>query len=315
MRFFGRIRFGDVEDELDVAVEVDETHVHLISGDEPLGSWCLADVVANRLVANEFEIDLDGETVVFLADDQVNFAYGAVQKMAEGWARYHAMNPVRRRRAVSAARRASFPSRLDEVRRALREARDILASRTPEMVPPPAEAGPEPTEEVVAAEPSEPAAGAPKSRFWAKVEQATAQDRQTAVEVGREVEVPDDPPRRRLPRIELPQPAGQDTAVPADEEVPVPWLQPRVEELPVPHLPPPLPPPPRPQPPPEEPEMEDRRDREEAGLRAAIRSLFGKGTKTVHEHSFVESTTAVGIVRRVCLECGYVSIGVAERET
>lgn len=60
--------------------------------------------------------------------------------------------------------------------------------------------------------------------------------------------------------------------------------------------------------------MEDRRDREEAGLRAAIRSLFGKGTKTVHEHSFVESTTAVGIVRRVCLECGYVSIGVAERE-
>lgn len=306
MRFFGRIRFGDVEDELDVAVEVDETHLHLISSDEPLGSWCLADVVASRLVANEFEIDLDGEKVVFLAEDQVNFAYGAVQKMAEGWARYHAMNPVRRRRAVSSARRASPPSRLDEVRRALHEARDILASRTPDVV-----VAPEDDPAAPAAVP-EVASGPSDAGFWAKVERATAQDRQTAVEVGREVEVPEQPPRSRPHRPDAGHPARRG-AGPAEEEAPVPWIQPPVDETPATQLPTPLPPPPRPQPPPAL-EPEAAQDGEDTGLRAAIRALFGKGSKAVHEHSFVESTTAVGIVRRVCLECGYVSIGVAERE-
>lgn len=93
----------------------------------------------------------------------------------------------------------------------------------------------------------------------------------------------------------------------------MPWIQPPVDETPATQLPTPLPPPPRPQPPPAL-EPEAAQDGEDTGLRAAIRALFGKGSKAVHEHSFVESTTAVGIVRRVCLECGYVSIGVAERE-
>nr|MBO2498635.1 hypothetical protein [Acidimicrobiia bacterium] len=299
MRFYGRIRFGDVEDELDASVEVDETHVHFFSGDEPLGSWCLADVVAERLVANEFEIDLAGEKVVFLADDQVNFAYGAVQKMAEGWARFHAMNPVRRRRALAAARREARPSRLDEVRRALQEARDELASRTLEL--------PAGQQEESAGGPT--TAEMPRSGFWAKVERATALDRQADVAVEQAVEVPDDPPRHRASHGAA---HAADESAP-EEEAPVPWIQPKVEEVPVPHLPPPLPPPPRPQPlPTQEPEPQ-RADRSEAGLRAAIRALFGKGTKTAHEHSFVESTTTVGIVRRVCLDCGYVSIGVAEQ--
>jgi hypothetical protein len=50
---------------------------------------------------------------------------------------------------------------------------------------------------------------------------------------------------------------------------------------------------------------------ETSGLRASMRSVFSR-KKTVHEHSYVESTTVVGITRRVCLECGHVSIGVEE---
>jgi hypothetical protein len=49
---------------------------------------------------------------------------------------------------------------------------------------------------------------------------------------------------------------------------------------------------------------------ETTGLRASVRSIFGRSTP--HEHSYVESTTAVGLTRRVCLECGHVSIGVSD---
>ncbi|MGH8912282.1 MAG: hypothetical protein ACRDVD_07195, partial [Acidimicrobiia bacterium] len=73
MRFQGKVRFPDREAaDLDVIVEVTETHVRLASGDESLGSWCLSDVVAHRVVANEFELDLEGEIIQFVAEDQVN---------------------------------------------------------------------------------------------------------------------------------------------------------------------------------------------------------------------------------------------------
>jgi uncharacterized membrane protein len=118
VRFQGKLRFPDQgAADLDVVVEVSDTHVRLSSADESLGSWCLADVVAHRVVANEFELDLHGDTVVFLAEDPINFAYGAVQGMAEGWARYRSMNPVSRRRAVASARRKSEPPRLQDARR------------------------------------------------------------------------------------------------------------------------------------------------------------------------------------------------------
>jgi hypothetical protein len=50
---------------------------------------------------------------------------------------------------------------------------------------------------------------------------------------------------------------------------------------------------------------------ETSGLRASMRTVFSR-KKGPHEHSYVESTTIVGITRRVCLECGHVSIGVEE---
>lgn len=198
MRFHGRIRVEEVKGaDLDASVEVTDTHVRLISGDESLGSWCLADVVAERLVANEFEIDLDGEMIKFLADDQVNFAYGAVQAMAEGWARYHSMNLLKRKRAVSSARRQNEPSRLDEVRRSFVVAGDELRrplaaameeaaaeTRAPapaaveeeRLADTPEQAIEGPAEQTE--EPEEPADVEPAAAsggFWAKVQQATGE--------------------------------------------------------------------------------------------------------------------------------------------
>ena len=133
VKFTGRIRFDDMDTgDLDISVEVDDTHVHLASADESLGSWCLADVMAERVVANQFVLDLGGEKISFIADDQVNFAYGAVQQMAEGWARYHSMNLLLRGRAIASARRHNQPSRLTEARAAFAAAREAL--REPRVI-------------------------------------------------------------------------------------------------------------------------------------------------------------------------------------
>ncbi|HEX2152348.1 MAG TPA: hypothetical protein VHL52_00015 [Acidimicrobiia bacterium] len=437
MRFTGRIRFDDVrEADLDVAVEVENSHVRFFSGDESLGSWCLADVVANRLLANEFEIDLDGEIVVFLADDPINFAYGAVQQMAEGWARFHSMNLVRRKRAVATARRANDPSRIDEVRRAFVAARGELSRVTP----PVQEAPKEPEPDVPGIE-EQPAKEPQSSGFWSKVEAATAAGQESSVEEATPEPEPEPDPRPsadesaagqpsvagRLPRLDaLPR---KHSRRPVDEpEPPQPAAElPDAEPEPIPPVPEVAPPQLEPEghvePEPVEPELEEElapvsieeeavedtieepvvedevpvvedetavvedetpvveddvpaqeevaasaedseiltelpeepeesepelaataperqepsppgpsgngtharrrggtpaigafgdghHPAETSGLRASMRSVFSRSKAAPHEHVFVESTTAAGITRRVCLECGHVSIGV-----
>lgn len=412
VRYHGRIRFDDVrEADLDVAVEVSDSHVRFVSGDESLGSWCLADVVADRVVANEFEIDLNGEVITFLADDQVNFAYGAVQQMAEGWARYHAMNLVRRHRAVAAARRYNERSRFDEARQAFSVAEPALretARYEPEPEPDPV---PEPAAEEV---PPAPAPAAPREGgFWERVERASGGpgDGEGAEPTPSEPTAPA-PARRPSPPPELPA-EGPEVEQPAARAPDGPGRLrrldtfPRAPSAPRPQeddSPPPAPAPPRgrrvrpPEPEPvptarqeipdeDEPQperevpagaqpsispdvAEERAEPEEAppveevseepaheampqevleeleieetdgsqengqgrrrrrlepvgaygdghhpaetsGLRASMRSLFSR-SKGTHEHHFVESTTAVGLTRRVCIECGHVSIGVSE---
>lgn len=358
MRFKGRVRFdGKGSDDLDVMVEVDDSHVRLLSGDESLGRWCLADVVANRRVANEFELDLDGEVVTFLADDQVNFAYGAVQQMAEGWARYHSMNPVRRRRAVGAARRGNEPSRLGEVRRTLVAAREELrrlpAAATETAAPPdemetasdPAE---EPSRQPAPSE-SEPELETAEEGLWARVERVSAG---TAPEVRAVEEVEQEEPRQtpirgrprlagRLPRIDtlsgvrrsdseavesepgrIPEPESEPEPEPESEPEPEPESEPEPDSEPDPKP---------------DPKLYEEADDVEAdtvanghrhrrgldsrayagghhpaettGIRASMRSLFARSKPPQHEHSFVQTTT-LGITRRVCIDCGHVSIGV-----
>ena len=387
--------------DLDVVVEVDDTHIRLLSGEESLGSWCLADVRAHRVVANEFEIDLQSETVRFLADDQVNFAYGAVQGMAEAWARYHSMNLVRRGRAVSSARKLNEPSRLQEAARAFEMARaDLVSDRFEELAPMPA---PAPIESTAPTSPpisgdSERAPGG----FWQKVEEARrhgenpqtrsdmadsdmadsdevdadevraeesggrhevthvtstrlprfdafgptpqAPSSQDPVESGDDVDrVVDEPtpmtaePEHKPEVANSPEEVEGDSLVdgvpaPTKEPAPVPgpaqsrstssepsngqvtetgesprtegiYFKPRVEGEGVAEM---------------APARSDvpayaggRHPAETSGLRASLRSMMGRSKPDPHEHTFVESTTAVGLTRKVCIECGHVSIGVS----
>lgn len=50
---------------------------------------------------------------------------------------------------------------------------------------------------------------------------------------------------------------------------------------------------------------------ERSGLMGAVRSAFARN-KVPHEHEFVEAPGGIGIVRQICAECGYISIGVSD---
>ncbi len=49
---------------------------------------------------------------------------------------------------------------------------------------------------------------------------------------------------------------------------------------------------------------------EKSGLLGAVRSAFARN-KTAHQHEFVEAPGGIGIVRQICADCGYISIGIS----
>jgi hypothetical protein len=51
---------------------------------------------------------------------------------------------------------------------------------------------------------------------------------------------------------------------------------------------------------------------ERSGLFGAVRSAFTRNRAAVHVHEFVEAPGGIGIVRQICAECGYISIGVSD---
>jgi hypothetical protein len=51
---------------------------------------------------------------------------------------------------------------------------------------------------------------------------------------------------------------------------------------------------------------------ERSGLFGAVRSAFARNRGGSHEHQFVEAPGGIGIVRQICADCGYISIGVAD---
>jgi hypothetical protein len=50
---------------------------------------------------------------------------------------------------------------------------------------------------------------------------------------------------------------------------------------------------------------------ERSGLLGAVRSAFVR-SKVAHEHEFIEAPGGIGIVRQICAECGYISIGLSD---
>ena len=53
---------------------------------------------------------------------------------------------------------------------------------------------------------------------------------------------------------------------------------------------------------------------DKAGILGAVRAAFVRN-KGSHAHEFVEAPGGIGIIRHICSECGYISIGVSESDT
>jgi outer membrane biosynthesis protein TonB len=50
-----------------------------------------------------------------------------------------------------------------------------------------------------------------------------------------------------------------------------------------------------------------------SGIFGAVRAAFVRN-KGSHDHEFVEAPGGIGIIRHICSECGYISIGVSESD-
>jgi hypothetical protein len=53
---------------------------------------------------------------------------------------------------------------------------------------------------------------------------------------------------------------------------------------------------------------------DKSGILGAVRAAFVRN-KGSHAHEFVEAPGGIGIIRHICSECGYISIGVSESDT
>lgn len=129
MKFTGQIRIPDLDHPgVPATFLIEGTQAEVIlEGEESLGRWSLFDVQARRLISAAFQVEIDGEEVTFIADEPMDFAYRGLEEMAAVWARFKAMNIVRRKVAVSRSRSGSRLSRIPELRAAMEENLGIRA--------------------------------------------------------------------------------------------------------------------------------------------------------------------------------------------
>ncbi|MDX1447611.1 MAG: hypothetical protein R3246_01000 [Acidimicrobiia bacterium] len=79
MDFKGHLRLPeDASTGIPVVLRLDDIFVIITSGDEELGAWRADDVEIERIFSNQFAIDLDGEPMVFVAQDALGFAYEGI---------------------------------------------------------------------------------------------------------------------------------------------------------------------------------------------------------------------------------------------
>lgn len=76
MLFKGRLRLpNDPGEGIPIDLELEDVFLSLESGGEDFGEWRLDTVEIKRLFSNQFAMQLDGEEMVFIADDALGFAY------------------------------------------------------------------------------------------------------------------------------------------------------------------------------------------------------------------------------------------------
>jgi hypothetical protein len=106
VQFKGSVRApGDKDPGVRVVLEIDEYHLEIRRDSELIGRYYLADVEVARDIAERFILFLGEDEVEFLADDALQFAYGGVTAMQDGWLSAQKRKRRHRRAAEEAARR------------------------------------------------------------------------------------------------------------------------------------------------------------------------------------------------------------------
>ncbi|HKY47615.1 MAG TPA: hypothetical protein VJQ79_06485 [Acidimicrobiia bacterium] len=106
MQFKGSVRApGDKDPGVRVVLDIDEYHLEIRRDSELIGRYYLADVEVARDIAERFILFLGDDEVEFLADDALQFAYGGVTAMQDGWLSAQKRKRRHRRAAEDAARR------------------------------------------------------------------------------------------------------------------------------------------------------------------------------------------------------------------
>jgi hypothetical protein len=329
-------------------IEGDQAEV-LLEG-ESLGRWSLFDVHTSRLVSAAFLVKIGKDELTFIADEPVDFAYKGVERMAEVWARFKSMTIPRRTIAVKRSRRGTHPSRIDELREAmlqnlaapplapveekLTDIPPVIETVEPEPMaaPPPPEplivqdlspAESEPEETEPEPEPAQPSVLRPGPGLFARREPAPEPEPEPEPEPVAAEPEPEPEPVAAEPEPE-PEPVAAEPVAAAPE--PVAEIVQEVlgtsageeegeasrdlvvdlgdYEEGVKAAPEPGPNGSGPQP-----ALTGAVSEEKSGLFGTVRNAFVRN-KASHVHEFVEAPGGIGLVRQICSECGYISIGV-----
>ncbi|HEX5671574.1 MAG TPA: hypothetical protein VFY46_02525 [Acidimicrobiia bacterium] len=320
-----------------VVLVIDEYHLDIRAEDDLISRYYLADVEVARDIAERFILFLDDGEMEFLADDALKFAYDGVAAMQEAWLAAQKKRRRHRKAAVQSARRKdSEPTPEPEPvsQRVVNEPARPQRSRQGDR-PAPATA---PTAlakrlEAAAAPVAAPAGVVEETPVPASPPPAAASSRNGKGRPRKASSAAPAPPPVRvepepvpLAPTELPSPfdavdevravvapvsakeAKRAKKRKAPEEVPVQTPRNvRVKELPV------AVPEPVEEPPPVEDPLEVRfaaDGHHPAETSVGLLSRLRRQPKIPdnHIHRFRESGSGVGLVRRVCIECSYVSI-------
>jgi hypothetical protein len=293
MQFKGSLRPpGDRGPGVRVVLEVDEYHLEIRGGNELLGRYYLADVEVARDIAERFTLFLGDDELEFLADDALQFAYEGVSAMQEAWL----AGKRKRRRHRRAADQA-----------AARKDREPVVPQAPpvEEQPPRADPSHRPQSEL--------------ALRLARLEAEAAQRRISDHHTGAEIEESGPTDHRQLPAVNNGQPDAGPAAtpkVPKPQPEPVPAAKGGAgQRLPKTDSPAKAVKPAKGAPvagsrdaPAAKPAATGHHPAETSG---GLLSRLRRQPKVPegHVHTFREAGSSVGLSRRVCIECSYVSIG------
>ncbi|HEU4751373.1 MAG TPA: hypothetical protein VFT54_09960 [Acidimicrobiia bacterium] len=320
---------------------IDEYHLEIRAEDDLIGRYYLADVEVARDIAERFILFLNDGEMEFLADDALKFAYDGVAAMQEAWLIAQKKRRRHRKAAVQSARRKDREPASEPEPVAARVAEDPLRpqrSREGELRAPAAapselakrlaaaaaaQTAPAPVLET-AASARNPAAPTSKGNGQGNRKRSPAKVVAAKARVD-ESEVVAPPPLEELPS---PFDAVEEAPVPTDNKTKAkdgrrarkskPLEAAKLAAVSAPTIELPTPAPSAPIKEAKEVEVEDplavrfaADGHHPAETSVGLLSFLRRPTKVPdnHVHKFRESGSSVGLVRRVCLECSYVSIG------